>query len=74
MDVVAKIPEEERKAKRVEISSKHNLPGARDSFAQGLKDRIVSSMHIQRSNKANSIISASTKVVYINDQFPSLPD
>ncbi len=67
MDVVAKIPEEEWKAKREEISSEHNLPRARDTFVQGLNDWVASNMHIQRCYKANSIILASTKVVYIDD-------
>ncbi len=65
LDVVAKIPSDERQGKRAEIAAEHELDGARDAFAQGLKEWIANDMHIQRRQKNNSIVPASTKVVQV---------
>jgi hypothetical protein len=67
MDVVAKIAEEEWTAKREVILAEDNSDGARDAFAQGIKDWIASDFHMQRRNKTSTVNSASTKVVYIDD-------
>jgi hypothetical protein len=61
LNVVDKIPSDE--GKRAEIAAEHELDGARDAFVQGLKEWIASDMHIQRRQKNNSIVPASTKVV-----------
>ncbi len=67
LDVVAKIPSDEWQAKRAETAAEHELVGARDAFARGLKEWLASNMHIQRRQKNSSIVSANTKVVIIDD-------
>ncbi len=66
LDVVAKVPSDKWHAKRAKIAAEHELDGARNAFAQGLKERIASNMHIERRPKNNLVVPASTKVLIID--------
>ncbi len=66
LDVVAEFPSDEWQGKHAEIAAEHKLDGARDAFAQGLKEWIASDTHIHHSQKNSAIVPSSTKVVILD--------